>query len=274
MGTIYNERLLVFSDIHGNLHALKALLRRVEQLKVDRMVCLGDVVGYGADPDECFKILHEKNVPILMGNHEAMLFDAALSKECSELGKQSARWTSENTSTRTKELASSLNHSLIKGHIVLCHAAPCSKGWPYCNQKEHLWETWKDMNGTIGIYGHTHRARLTVFESGRLVEDKYILKKSSIRLLIKPEQKILINVGSVGQQRDTKTDVGFAIIESDGKTDEMFVHFHRIKYNSLGAYIRTLQGCGRSIADYLVREKWRKRVYGILGNWWAGIRWP
>ncbi len=266
------SRLLICSDIHGNLQALQAMLHKKEQLKIDSMVCLGDVVGYGADPEACFELLKEQDCLILKGNHEAMLLGESSSKKCSELGKQSIEWTAKHITEKTRAAIQGLPFSIENSEIAFFHAGPQDNGyWPYCNQPEQLLEIWGETSASMVFYGHTHRARLTVLENKQIVSDKFILKNTMINLPLQQNQRYLVNVGSVGQQRDSKTDAGFVVLEYNEIS--FTVLYYRILYNSLAAYqaIRH-RGCGQLGANYLIRESWRRNLYGMLDNGRIRIR--
>ena len=128
-------RLAFFSDIHGNLEALEAVLRDIESQNIDRSYCLGDLVGYGPQPQEVVQRIRDLKIPTIMGNYDDAIGYEKESCGCAynpgretEVGDDSVNWTIANTSAEAKEFLRSLPHTLefeeegVK--FLLVHGSP------------------------------------------------------------------------------------------------------------------------------------------------------
>ena len=98
----------LISDVHGNLEALTVVLKKIEQLKVDKIICLGDVIGYGAEPEKCAKIIQENCDACIMGNHEAAVIGDLDISYFTPYAKEAALWTRANVSDTTLHWISEL----------------------------------------------------------------------------------------------------------------------------------------------------------------------
>ncbi len=94
-------RIAVFSDIHANLPALEAVLRDADEVGVDELWCLGDVVGYGADPDGCVELVRERTDVCLVGNHDLAVLDELDTSTFSSAAAAAVEWTAKNSSKRS-----------------------------------------------------------------------------------------------------------------------------------------------------------------------------
>lgn len=256
----------VISDIHGNLEALNAVLCMIKKKGVDRIICLGDVVGYGADPEACLTRLEEQKAIILKGNHEAMLLGESDTEHCSALGQASNRWTAAHCGEIFRNRMRELPFEYHFGEMDFYHSTSENDGsWPYLNRVEHVTEQLTGTPGKLVVYSHTHRPRLTILDGTETLEDRMVLKSETIAIPRQNKHKYLINVGSVGQQRDSKTDASFVLLET--YNNSYLLTFYRIPYNSFRAYRAVLhRGCGADAATYLIREPWRRKAYELLDN--------
>ena len=270
------KRYLIFSDVHGNYDALQNVLRRIDDGKYDHVICLGDVVGYGAEPVRCFEALRDRctkpdvsdheakqsqRVEMVMGNHEAMLFGEESAERCSELGRISAFWTAEQCRGQIPREA--FSDSIQYPDMLFCHTGtlPEKGRWAYLNDQEDIARSFGDRREKFIFYGHTHRMRLTVLNAdGTIREDRFIMKSEDLVIPKDSHDRYLINTGSVGQSRDTITDCGYVELEEN---DEQYIlHFIREKYPAFRAYRKIVKhGCGEQTAQYMIREYWKKKWY-------------
>lgn len=267
-----NKKILICSDIHGNLQALNAVLKFAKKLNPDCLICLGDVVGYGADPEACLKLLSSQNAIILKGNHEALLLGESDPSQCSSLGKTSYYWTLNHCGDSYKELIKKFPFEYHLGNLDFYHSSPVDDGtWPYLNDPAEILRFLSSTPGKLTFYSHTHRPRITIIEESALYRDQMILKNETVVIPLNDNKKYLINVGSVGQQRDSKTDASFAVLYISDLYYEL--QFKRIPYDSYRAYSAILhRGCGKAVSEYLVREKWRRKAYELLDHGRIRIR--
>lgn len=255
------KRYLIFSDVHGNYDALQNVLRRIDGGKYDHVICLGDVVGYGAEPVRCFEALRDRCIGLIMGNHEAMFFGEESSDHCSELGRISAAWTAEQCRNQIPREA--FSDSIQYPDMLFCHTGtlPEKGQWAYLNGRDDVARSFGGRREKFIFYGHTHRMRLTVLDvDGTIREDRFIMKSEDLVIPKDSHDRYLINTGSVGQSRDTITDCGYVELEEN---DEQYIlHFVREKYPAFRAYRKIVKhGCGEQTAQYMIREYWKKKWY-------------
>lgn len=258
---LIKDKFAVISDVHGNYQALMKTLALIEKKNVKQIFFLGDAVGYGPEPKKCFELLYDKCSIFLMGNHEAMMIDGNQKK--SRLCEESFTWTKGIINESILMKIKNLPLMQREEGIGFYHACPQStlQSWKYLNEQKDIIRAFAGYE-KICFYGHTHRPRVLILSDK--IED-YKITETTEFLVDVSVKRIYINPGSIGQQRDNRTDLSFAICEYDGKFLKVRIERHR--YNSLKTYLDTrYKGCGRSNADYLIREKWRKRLYESIGN--------
>ncbi|MBU1299029.1 MAG: metallophosphoesterase, partial [Bacteroidetes bacterium] len=125
-------RIAIISDIHSNLEALQKSISIIEENKVDKIICLGDVVGYGANPKECLKIIHEISSFILLGNHDQAAADVRYTESFTVYANVAARWTNKILTESEKELLLSFPLSIESDGITYVHASPYRPSeWDY-----------------------------------------------------------------------------------------------------------------------------------------------
>jgi len=130
-------RYALISDIHANLAALKASLDHIETLNVDEIICLGDVVGYNANPNECAEIIREREIPTILGNHDAVACGLEEPWGFNPVALAAAMWTRETLTEENAEWLRSLPDALNFGYFVAVHGAPK-------NHNIYLF-TWEDI---------------------------------------------------------------------------------------------------------------------------------
>lgn len=262
------KRFAVISDIHGNLEGLEAVLRVIRRKGISDIICLGDVIGYGADPEACWKLCKDCCSVILKGNHEAIYLGESDDSECSTMGKQSAIWTREHMPDKYRVELAALPCMWKDGQKAFFHTAPGrERRWPYLNTSEQIVEAFHGEEQPLLFYGHTHRPRLTVVgEDGVCREDQLAVQRHLRRKVDLTKGKYYINPGSCGQQRDRHTDASFAVCAIDGRYAA--IELLRIPYRRFRAYRKTMHnGCGIAAATYLIREKWRRDTFAVFDNW-------
>ena len=181
-------RIAFISDIHANLEALNAVLQEIDTHGADMIICLGDVVGYGPNPKECIDVIRSREIPTIKGNHDdycSMLFEADITKRLRDDIKTSIEWTQTQLS-----LASDEDFNLIHGSNTPNH-------YNYCRDEETIKLNFEYQQYPLCFCGHSHSPLIGVDRGAELPYVDYIRKQT-----IKPDAKVLVNVGSVGQPRD------------------------------------------------------------------------
>ena len=201
MTTHEPRRLAVFSDVHSNLHALEAVLNAIDELGIKEMVCCGDVVGYGAYPNECVDILRRRNIPTLAGNHDHAALGLTDVNYFNEIAKLAVFWTRERL---TPENAAWLRERPFTHEIgnkyFFVHASPFQPDqWGYVLTFGDARIAFERFSHTFCFIGHSHQPALVVKRG----EDLSCPEESSVA--IEKGCRYLINVGSVGQPRESQS---------------------------------------------------------------------
>ena len=229
---------------------------------VDKIICLGDTVGYGANPNECLEYV-KKNVDIVLcGNHDSYQI-----KEAERVGGLcgiSTAWTEKNLKHEWLDYIQTLPISYSWQECSFYHTVTRQEGeWTYLNDINDILSAFS-IKERVCFYGHTHRPRMTITENGKVIIDRHPIKTSSFIIDLK-RQRAYVNPGSIGQQRDHKTDLSFAICEQD--LDMLKVDIERHRYCAIKTYIKIKhQGCGDDIANYLIREQGKRKLYKMISG--------
>ncbi|NIM20686.1 MAG: metallophosphoesterase [Candidatus Latescibacteria bacterium] len=217
-------RYLMISDIHGNLEALQAALELADKFKPYQLVCLGDIVGYGADPKACIDIMGEKANLVLAGNHDLAVAGIISSEDFNPIALESLKWTEGILSDEEKELLANLPLQYIDGDYCFTHASPIEPmNFHYVRTVEDVEEVFSAIGQRFCFIGHTHLpviARISM-ENGKLD----IVRETRTDLL--DEFRYFVNVGSIGQPRDSNPDACMVLFDEEYQTLE----FIRVPYD-------------------------------------------
>lgn len=250
------EKILVLSDIHGNKEALRSIGKYIRKVKIDKIICLGDTVGYGVDFNWCLNWLEKNNAVIIKGNHESMLLGETNMDKCSKIAKESTIWIIKNLKKHTiNQIIGSCDNYIYK-EILFSHAGDIKLSWPYINSIYDCKIAFINPK-KINFFGHTHRAMI-------ISENEVIKLNKSCNIYLDREKQYYINPGSIGQNRGKKTGISFIILEiNDNK--EYRVRYYFCKYNAYKSYKDIMSSSmNEDIANYLIRETWKKRLFKIL----------
>lgn len=201
----------IISDIHSNLESLEEVLREIDERGAERVVCLGDIVGYNANPNECIELVRERNIACIMGNHDA----AASSLESLDYFNYAARsaliWTNRQLRERNRRFLAGLpEQKMIDSDFLMVHGSPLDRDTYLLSHYEALGQfPYLEERGVNScFFGHSHRPVLYSYDSEVVGEglECHQLKK---------ETYYLINPGSVGQPRDGDPRASFLLFDSD-----------------------------------------------------------
>ena len=239
-------RIAVFSDIHGNLHALEAVLQAIDDESPDVLWCLGDVVGYGPRPNECCEVVRERADLCLVGNHDLVVTGALDVADFNEDAAAAARWTSETLSRDSRGFLDSLEPKATVGDVELFHASARDPVWEYVLTEEAAKATLDITHAPVVLVGHSHVALGLTIEDGR-VQGGLAPRGTQLVLF---EGRWLLNPGSVGQPRDGDPRAAYLVLEPD----RGLATFRRVDYpiERTQAEIRDL-GLPESLAARLAR---------------------
>lgn len=228
-GPGYAGRLLaaVISDVHSNQPALEAVLAEIDATRVDEIWCLGDVVGYGAQPDACADLIQQRCDVCLAGNHDLAVLGALDISTFSETAAAAVEWTRENASAGTLEFLRGLAPAAAREGVGLFHASPSDPIWEYVLSIDQA-ETGLDAQAQrVGLIGHSHISLFFTRPDGGRRGDTQGAQAGDGALLSLESGSWLLNPGSVGQPRDG--DPRAAWLELD--TEAWTARFHRTDYD-------------------------------------------
>ncbi len=216
-------RYAIISDIHGNLAALEKVLKFIELKKCDKVVCLGDIVGYGPYPNECITIVKNSCDFCLMGNHDHAALGLTGIAYFNTFAKQAIMWTRKRLSDESKEFLAGLPFQKTENDILFVHATPCEPAeWDYVLSSADAKENFYCLKESVCFIGHSHVP--LIFSLG--LNNEIAVTRDSTKILYEGKRYI-INVGSVGQPRDGESRAAFVIFETDTHTHQLI----RLEYD-------------------------------------------
>jgi diadenosine tetraphosphatase ApaH/serine/threonine PP2A family protein phosphatase len=202
-------RILVISDVHANLTALEAVLAAAGT--VDAVWNLGDVVGYGPDPNECIeRVRGLPNLTCLLGNHDAAALGQIDLSSFNREARLAAKWTQSALSEESKTWLTALPDRLVVDKVTLAHGSPRNPVWEYLLDLLTVMENMDEFDSPLCFVGHTH---LPVVYT-QLGEDEIGWKLLRPGDVLKLETRSILNPGSVGQPRDHDARAAYAIYDS------------------------------------------------------------
>jgi diadenosine tetraphosphatase ApaH/serine/threonine PP2A family protein phosphatase len=220
-------RAAILSDIHSNRQALEAVLAAVEEAGVEETWCLGDLVGYGADPDACTALVREHCSICLVGNHDLALLGAIDIATFSEGAAAAVEWTRQNMNENTLDFLAGLEPVGTREGVGLFHASPRDPVWEYVLSTDQAEAGFEAMEERVGLIGHSHIALFFINPPGArrgYAQGAQTNDGAEIELA---EGEWLLNPGSVGQPRDG--DPRAAWLELD--TEVWTASWHRVEYD-------------------------------------------
>lgn len=221
-------RILVLSDLHANATALDAALA-VAKGRWDHVVCLGDVVGYGPDPDEVVRKTRELGAQTIRGNHDKAVAGLMVTDDFNPVAKTAVDWTRAHLSKEQLAWLAELPHGpFVTDGIVLIHGA-------FHDEDEYVFTPAQALDGlldssaAVTFFGHTHHQGGFAYKQNNLevlqIHPRQTEQFAALR--IEPARRYLLNPGSIGQPRDGDPRAAFAIADLEHQT----VEFWRVPYD-------------------------------------------
>ncbi len=243
-------RVAVISDIHANLPALEAVLDSIDAASVEEIWCLGDVVGYGAQPDECTEAVRERCAVCLVGNHDLAVLGELDVSSFSSAAAAAVSWTVDHAQESSLEFLRSLAPQGERQEVGLFHASPRDPVWEYVLSLDQAEDCMEVQPRRISFIGHSHVALFFVRPAGPDGQpgDVRGAQAPSGASLDLGEGTWLINPGSVGQPRDGDRRAAWLALD----TEEWTARFERVPYEiDLAADPIAAAGLPRHLADRL-----------------------
>ena len=216
-------RIALISDIHSNLEALHAVLKEIETQRVDRINCLGDVIGYGCDPLACLDLVDRCCSIKLMGNHEYAAIGVLPLEAMNLVARQSINWTTAQLTDRELAMIADYEMTAEDAGCFLVHASPQEPDeWHYILSQREATDGFAHLDHKLAFHGHTHLPLIFCLSPNGTV-------RTIVGHDFDPDEECsyLINAGSVGQPRDNDPRASYVIYDAD----EISVSYHRVEYD-------------------------------------------
>jgi predicted phosphodiesterase len=212
-------KIAVLSDIHGNLDAFREVLQDLDHFRVDQVICLGDTIGYGPEPEETIRLIQQRAIPSVMGNHEMAVVKPQLQEWFNPLARESIQKTQALLSAETLLYISSLPSSQVIGRFRFVHGCPPSSPFIYLYQvsESRLMEIFRKSAEWIIFVGHTHNLRLISYDGHAII--KTPLRQGTV--LLSDQNRYIVNAGSVGQPRDGNNAAKYVIVDTVAQSLEV-----------------------------------------------------
>lgn len=219
-------KYLVLSDIHSNKEALTAVLCFVRRKRFDKTIILGDLVGYGADPNPTVELVRTlKRAVIIRGNHDKVCSGLESGEMFNRIALLSAKWTQQNLLPRHRKWLASLPKGPLQvdDSFAISHGTPLDEDAYIFGEIEAL-NMFRFFELPICFFGHSHFPVVFSMDSESLTT--YVPNGSLFRVSLRKDARYLINPGSIGQPRDGDSRASFGIFDSK----RMTMTIHRVKY--------------------------------------------
>ncbi|MCG8417702.1 MAG: metallophosphatase family protein [Proteobacteria bacterium] len=239
-------RIGIFSDTHANIEALTAVIDAYKTEQIDKYVCIGDTVGYGASPNECCDVIREVAAFTILGNHDAAVAGRMDYSYYYDAARNALDMHARQLSDENMEWLRSLPYEVRDGEVSFCHGSPVNlEEFEYIfstEQAARCLEIWDEL-ATVTFIGHSHLCKsfaLTRTEVYEVVAEKFV---------IRPDHRYIVSVGSVGQPRDYDNRASYTIYDSDEKTFE----FKRVPYD--------IEAAAQKIFDSDLEQNFGNRLF-------------
>ena len=215
-------RYVIFGDIHGNLEALEAVMEKMANEKPDQYICIGDLVGYGANPNECMDKVLALNPVLVAGNHDYAAAGMLNVDFFNTYAYKAIEWTKQQLTAEHKEVLQKMKLLQKINNVTVVHATPYNpEMFEYMENNYDAQLAFTYLPTSICFVGHSH------------IPISFTVSRGTISFSIEPytvvknNNKVIINIGSVGQPRDENPEAAYAVYD----VDESMVWIKRVEYD-------------------------------------------
>jgi len=235
----------IISDIHGNLEALEGALSALSHEKIDRFMCVGDIVGYGANPRECIEKAKALGAIMVRGNHDAACTGATDIRDFNEAAREAVIWTRNNLDKKDIAFLESLELLYKDDKFTLVHGTLEEPGeFHYMLDKNSAQKTFALLDTQICFVGHSHIPGIFSYKNNTIT---YSHKE---KMTLSKDERLIINVGSIGQPRDGNPKLCYSVYD----TKKNRVELKRLPYNVRKAQDKILKAGLPSFLAYRLSE--------------------
>jgi diadenosine tetraphosphatase ApaH/serine/threonine PP2A family protein phosphatase len=220
-------RAAVISDVHSNQPALEAVLAAIDETGVEEIWCLGDVVGYGAQPDACADLIEQRCAVCLAGNHDLATLGGLDISTFSDTAAVAVEWTRENASAATLEFLRGLEPAGVRAGVGLFHASPSDPIWEYVLSIDQAEVGLNAQAQRVGLIGHSHISLFFTRPEPAQAGTAQGAQAGDGAVLGLESGSWLLNPGSIGQPRDGDPRAAWLELNTEAWT----ARFHRTPYD-------------------------------------------
>ncbi len=239
-------RYAVIADIHANLEAFQVVLNDTKEQKCTHYCCVGDVVGYNANPKECLDTIREMGMPCVKGNHDEYCSSEEELDGFNPHAAEAVNWTRKQLSKEDRQWLRDLKYVRLVASFSMVHATlDGSQRWGYVFDKLMAAASFTYQNTQVCFFGHTH-------VPVAFVRDSVVRGGTYSKFKVEPGKKYFVNVGSVGQPRDGNPKAAYVIYDLEESTIEL----RRLDYDIPKAQKKIMEaGLPQRLADRLALGK-------------------
>ncbi|MGF1656920.1 MAG: metallophosphoesterase family protein [Verrucomicrobiales bacterium] len=214
-------RFAIFGDIHANLEALQRVLEDAKEQECTHFVCIGDIVGYNANPQECLKVVRDLNCPVVKGNHDEQASRSTSLDGFNPLAEEALSWTRSMLTEDERKWLHDLRLVRQVRDFTIVHATlDTPHKWGYVFNQLDAAASFSYQHTAVCFFGHTHSPRA-------FIRDGSVFSMPLEKLRLEMGKKYFINVGSVGQPRDGDWRASYVIYH----TAQNYVQLRRLEYD-------------------------------------------
>lgn len=210
--------------MHGNLESLQSAFALMKT--EDRLLCLGDMVGYGPNPNECVRLIRERGGETVLGNHDVAAVDGFGIEYFNPAARRAIEWTQSVIDRDNAEWLNGLGYEVRHPGFLMVHGAPVHY-FEYIMDKAAAKGAFERTDAPIVFVGHTHIAEYYALEADGSISHKHMQHGGTLTL--DPAKRYIIDVGSVGQPRDLNPEASFVVYEPERRTIEWVRYAYPIK---------------------------------------------
>jgi predicted phosphodiesterase len=214
-------RIAIFGDIHANLEALEVVLADAREQGCTSYICLGDVVGYNANPRECLQIVQSLKCPVVKGNHDDYASSDSSLESFNPLAEVAIQWTRDQLTPAEKAWLGALPLvSKLRGFTVVHASLEDPGGWGYVLNQLDAAASFSKQTTKLCFFGHTHNPRA-------YIKDSSVVGLPFEQLVVEPDKRYFVNVGGVGQPRDGDWRAAYVVFDEEKR----LIRLRRLRYD-------------------------------------------
>src|SRR5215210_1577059 len=208
-------KFAIIADIHGNWEAFQTVLEDIKNQKCTHYACLGDVVGYNANPKECLDVVRKMNIPTVKGNHDEYCSGDSALEGFNPAAAEAVDWTRQQLTEEDRQWLRELKYVRMVTSFSIVHATlDAPQRWGYVFDKLAAAASFTYQNTAVCFFGHTH-------VPVAFMRDSVVRGGTYSKFKVEPGKKYFVNVGAVGQPRDNNPKAGYVVYDMNDNTIEL-----------------------------------------------------